>query len=151
MATAAVRALTAISRSCTIEFADHMLSNDGITISELVKIARNETGEIAFIYDPGMFTDTFLLNLLDHCDITKKNALIVLQNLTLQACARPTLGAFDGIKLFVEKAQSIVNMDCNTGTPQQIIEGPLPENAFPLVSSLCYCCREAINRWVTKI
>lgn len=42
--------MSAISRSCTIEFADHMLSNDGIAISELVKIANEDAGKIAYSF-----------------------------------------------------------------------------------------------------
>ncbi|XP_077967026.1 uncharacterized protein LOC120342279 isoform X2 [Styela clava] len=118
----AIRALAAISQSCTIEFADHMLSNDGESIRKLVHVVRESK---------------------EDSEKDKSEALSILINLTLQGCARPMLGNSGALECIVDELKNILGDSINISRKMQ---GPLQENSFRIVGALCYCCREAINR-----
>lgn len=115
----AVQALLAISRSCTVEFADHMVASEGRPIEYLVKIISGNAEKRL-----------------------KNDALTIIINLTLQGYARPVIGNAGALKCVVDEIR--VRQEERKSYPSNSSE--LGDNSFRLVGSLCYCCREAINR-----
>lgn len=86
----------------------------------------------------------------------KDDALSVLAGLTLQGCARPSIGNTGGLRCIVDKLKGICEYSVDEfDTKKRAGEswsrytqksGPLAEISYKLVGALCYCCREAINR-----